>query len=234
MRKESERCLTCQPAPDALILDMDGLLLDTESLDRSAFQAACDEAGWPNPDMKVYAETIGMAGRDVQAVLQKGYGPDFPLEAVLDIWPRRRLDSTKNRPADLKLGAVEILAYAHEKKIPCGLATSARLARTTVALSKSGLDRYFSVIVTGDDVRMGKPAPEPYVTAARGLGFPPERCWAVEDSANGVRSALAAGCRVFQVPDLVAPMVDRPWGAHEVVETLHDVLEALRAATEGG
>ncbi len=95
----------------------------------------------------------------------------------------------------------------------------------------AGLDDYFSVRVTGDAVQRGKPGPEPYSTAAERLGTRPERCWALEDSANGVRSALAAGCRAFQVPDLVEPFEQLRGLGHEVVDTLHDVLEALREAS---
>ena len=146
---------------------------------------------------------------------------------------RRYHDHMENRPADVKAGAVELLTYANEKDVPCGLATSTGSSLTATKLELSGLDRHFSVIVTGDDVRRGKPNPEPFVTAARRLGQHPTRCWALEDSANGVRSALAAGCQVFQVPDLVIPSTKLRRLGHEVAETLHDVLEALREATYG-
>ena len=221
-----------RPAPDALIFDMDGLLLDTERVDRKAFEDACRDAGWRSPAMNVYEDSIGVTGPDIEMILRNGYGPEFPWEAVSTIWRRRRLDHMENRPADVKPGAVELLTYAEKTHMPCGLATSTRSGLTATKLALSGLDKYFPVLVTGDDVRRGKPDPEAYVTAAGRLGYHPKRCWAVEDSANGVRSALAAGCHVFQVPDLVAPSPDVRRLGHEVAETLHDVLEAMREATE--
>ena len=221
-----------RPTPDALIFDMDGLILDTERVDRKAFEDACRDAGWQSPDMNVYADCIGVTGPEVEAILRNGYGPGFPWEAVRRVWRRRYNDHMENRPADVQPGAVELLMYANEKDVPCGLATSTGSSLTATKLALSGLKRYFSVLVTGDDVRRGKPDPEPYVTAAGRLGYLPSRCWALEDSANGVRSALAAGCHVIQVPDLVVPSPELRRLGHEVAETLHDVLEALREATE--
>ena len=218
--------------PDALIFDLDGLLLDTERVDRDAFKEACRDFGWQSPDMGIYADCIGVTGPDVEAILRSGYGLEFPWEAVRKIWRQRYLDHMENKPAGVKPGAIELLTYAEEMEIPCGLATSTNSSLTDTKLSLSGLDSYFSVLVTDDDVRRGKPDPEPYVTAAKRLDVRPDRCWALEDSANGVRSALTAGCRVFQVPDLVVPTLELRQLGHEVAESLHDVLEALKRATD--
>ncbi|WP_446831654.1 HAD family hydrolase [Candidatus Foliamicus sp.] len=215
--------------PDALIFDMDGLLLDTERLDRDAFEEACRDAGWQSPDMTVYADCIGTTGSDTEKILRNGHCPDFPWEAVHSAWLKRRNDHLENRPADVKPGAVELLRYANKRELPCALATSTHSSLTATKLALSGLSGYFSVVVAGDDVEQGKPAPEPYITAAQRLGVRPDRCWALEDSANGVRSASAAGCYVFQVPDLVVPTSNLRRLGHEVVESLHDVLAALKA-----
>ena len=218
--------------PDALIFDMDGLLLDTERIDRDAFEEACRDAGWPSPDMKIYANCIGGPGRNIDAILRDGYGERFPWEAVRKTWRQRYLDHVENRPADVKPGAVELLSYCRARGIQCGLATSRRARLTVTKLALARLDGYFSVRVTGDTVRQGKPDPEPYRTAAERLGARADRCWALEDSANGVRSAVAAGCRVFQVPDLFDPSQQLRRLGHEVVDTLDDVLKALREAVD--
>ena len=225
-------CQHRQP-PDALIFDMDGLLLDTERIDRDAFEEACRDVGWPSPDMKVYENCIGVSGRDGDTILRDGYGPTFPAEDVHKIWRKRVRDHGAIRPADVKPGATELVSYCRERRIPCGLATSTHARFAVRKLALAGLGGYFSVMVTGDTVRRGKPDPEPYLTAAERLGTPPERCWALEDSANGVRSAVAAGCRVFQIPDLVAPSRQLRQLGHDVVASLYDVLEALRAVAKG-
>ena len=139
-------------APDALVFDMDGLLLDTERISWDAFEEACQDAGWPSPELAIYARCI------------------------------------------------------------------------------AGLDAYFPVRVTGDMVRRGKPDPEPDLVAAERLGADPARCWALEDSANGVRSACAAGFEVFQVPDLVAPPLELRRLGHTVLDALYDAIDELRVA----
>lgn len=217
-------------APDALVFDMDGLLLDTERISWDAFEEACRDAGWPSPELAIYARCIGGTGQDEGAILCAGYGPGFPWEAVRDGWRRRYREHVEYRAVPVKPGAVELLSYCLDSGIPCALATSTRsdLAQTKLALA--GLDAYFRVRVTGDMVRRGKPDPEPYLVAAERLGADPARCWALEDSANGVRSAYAAGFEVFQVPDLVAPPSELRRLGHTVLDSLYDAIDELRVA----
>ena len=91
-----------------------------------------------------------------------------------------------------------------------------------------GLDHFFAAKVTGDQVSKGKPDPEPYRTATGLLGVDPTRAWALEDSAHGVRSALGAGLRVFQIPDLVPPDESTLALGHSVLDSLFDVDDLLR------
>lgn len=218
------------PVPDALVFDMDGLLLDTERIARRAFCEACREAGWPDPDLDIYARCIGGTGADEGAILRAGYGPDFPWGAVRDGWRRRYHERVEHRSVPVKPGAAELLSYCVESGLPCALATSTRAALAQRKLSLAGLDGYFPIRVTGDMVRRGKPDPEPYLAAAERLGARPERCWAFEDSANGVRSAWAAGFEVFQVPDLVEPVPELRRLGHTVLESLYDAIDELREA----
>ena len=216
--------------PTALIFDLDGLLLDTETIARNAFLDACNEVGWEQTDFDVYVQCIGRHGPEIGDVLKAGYGADFPWEEIGPITQRRYHEFIDHRPADIKSGASELLAYAEECEIPCGLATSSRLPTTNSKLTLSNLGEYFSVVVTGDDVGQSKPHPEPYFLAAARLGTSTEQCWALEDSENGVRSAVSAGCIVFQVPDLVQPSPKLRLLRHRVVDSLHDVLAALKQA----
>ena len=75
------------------------------------------------------------------------------------------------------------------------------LRSSGLVLDLSGLARFFRVTVSSEEVPRGKPEPDVYLEAARGLGVPPERCAAVEDSHNGIRSAKAAGMRVIAIPN---------------------------------
>ena len=114
--------------------------------------------------------------------------------------------------------------------MPCALATSTQGPLAETKLTLAGLHEYFVARVTGDLVRRGKPHPEPYLAAAARLGLEAHECWALEDSENGVRSAMAAGCQTIQVPDLVAPSETVRALGHDIVESLLDVLSRLEKA----
>ena len=214
-------------APAALVFDMDGLLLDTERQALQGFQHACRING-VTPDLPTYYRCVGTRSRDSRQIMIDGHAPDFPFEDVVAAWGDYYVANFKHRPAPVKDGAREILRTACDAGLPCALATSTRDPEATERLVEVGLNRYFSVKVTGDRVRLGKPNPEIYRLAAAELGVAPERCWAFEDSANGVRSAVAAGCRVLQIPDLVAPDDDVRALGHTILPSLQVANELLR------
>ncbi|RZA35693.1 MAG: HAD family phosphatase [Lysobacteraceae bacterium] len=103
----------------------------------------------------------------------------------------------------LKVGARDLLQDLFDLGVPMAVATSTRGERARLKLASTGLDRYFSHVVTSSDVAQAKPAPDLYLLAAERLGIAPRDCIALEDSEYGVRAASAAGIRVIQVPDLV-------------------------------
>ena len=122
---------------------------------------------------------------------------------------------------------MELLGRLRHRRVPTALVTSTRRETALSKLSRVGLLDFFDQLVCGGETDRGKPDPDPYLAAAELLGQDPARCWALEDSANGVRAAHAAGCWVFQVPDLVAPTDDLLTLGHTVVDSLHDVLRRL-------
>ncbi len=219
-----------EQSPTALIFDLDGLLLDTETIARKTFVQACHHVGWYRTDIDIYMRCVGRHGPEIGEILKDGYGQDFPWEEIGPLCQRLYHEFVDHRPADIKPGAVELLTYAAQNQFPCGLATSPHAHTAESKLTLSKLSSYFSVVVTGDDVKQSKPNPEPYLLAAERLGVDAHLCWAFEDSENGVRSAVDAGCTVFQVPDLVEPSPEFRRLGHEVVNSLHDVLTSLKHA----
>ena len=214
--------------PTAVVFDMDGLLLDTEKQAMAGFVYAC-RANGVTANVAAYRRTIGTRMRDSRRILIDGHGPDFPFDAVYAAWGEYA-NGLKGEPVPVKPGAREILATAQQAGLPCGLATSTREPYATEKLRAAGLDGYFAVKVTGDRVERGKPHPEPYSRAATELGVDPARSWAFEDSANGVRAALAAGCRVFQIPDLVQPDAEVRALGHTILPSLDAAERMLREA----
>ena len=212
-------------APQAVVFDMDGLLLDTERIAMAMFEQACALHG-VTFDRALYERCIGTSMQGTREILERALGVEV-YDRVGHEWSRLYDARVGTQAVDVKDGARELLDLARGAGLPIALATSTAtpLARTKLGLA--GLDHYFAAIVGGDAVARGKPHPEPYLTAARTLGIEPRRCWAIEDSDNGVRAAHAAGLFVFQVPDLVQPAADVRGLGHRVVRSLRDVAREL-------
>ena len=208
--------------PAAIVFDMDGLLLDTERIVLDGFLHACRAHGvHPNPD--AYHRCIGTTMERTRELLIESHDPDFPYDAIVASWNDYCDEHIVRRPPPLKPGAREVLETVRGYAIPCALATATWDPEASDRLVSVGLDEFFAVKVTGDRVTKGKPDPETYRTASALLGVDPVRAWALEDSAHGVRSALAAGLRVFQIPDLV-PLDDATLAlGPTVLESLFDV-----------
>ena len=212
-------------APQAIVFDMDGLLLDTERIAMALFEEACGLHG-VTYDQALYERCIGTSMQGTREILEGALGAET-YHRVDREWSRLYRARVGTHAVDVKAGARELLELVRRAGLPTALATSTATPLAKIKLNLAGLDRYFATIVGGDAVTRGKPHPEPYLTAARSLGVTPERCWAVEDSDNGVRAAHAAGLFVFQVPDLVQPAPDVRRLGHPVVGSLHDVVRAL-------
>ena len=215
------------PRPAAVVFDMDGLLLDTERIVLDGFLHACRIRGVP-ADPDAYRRCIGTTVERTRELLIEGYGPDFPYDAIVASWNDYCDEHLVRRAPPLKPGAREVLETVRRLAIPCALATSTWDPEASDRLASVGLDHFFAAKVTGDRVTNGKPDPEPYRTATALLGVEPTRAWALEDSAHGVRSALGAGLRVFQIPDLVAPDTSTLALGHTVLDSLFDVDDLLR------
>lgn len=213
--------------PAAIVFDMDGLLLDTERIALDGFWHACHAHG-VHPKRDVYLRCHGTTIERTRELLVEGHGPDFPYDAIFESWDGYCDEHIVHRPPPLKPGAREVLETVRDCAIPCALATAAWDPEASDRLISVGLDEFFAVKVTGDRVVKGKPDPETYRTAAALLGVDPVHAWALEDSAPGVRSALAAGLRVFQIPDLV-PLDNATLAlGPTVLESLFDVDNLLR------
>lgn len=184
---------------DAVLFDMDGLLLDSERLCRAAFLRVAPD----RPDVaQFYPWLIGHRGQTNRQQLADWLGSQAQATRLYDRWGDE-LAGVLAGPIPLKPGAAELLRLLHGQGMPLAVVTSTRRAKAEAALRRAGLWPFLGALIGGDDVTQGKPDPEPYLAGAARLGVAPERCAAFEDSPTGVRSAVAAGCIVAQIPDIV-------------------------------
>lgn len=191
---------------DAAIFDMDGTLLDTESVFRSIVFEVCTELGFEMTDA-VHHNMVGSSHERTQQLLVESYGVAFPY-TLFDERCRVTMRERSHAGVPVKPGAVEFITELRARGIPTAVATSSRNPHAQHHLGAAGLLDLFDTIVTRDDVVNPKPHPEPYLTAAKRLGVEPTRCLALEDSFAGVRAAHAAGMQTIMVPDIVVPTAE--------------------------
>lgn len=195
--------------PRAVLWDMDGTLVETEPywIECEYEMAVRHGAAWSEQDAMAL---VGGDLIDSATYIKRRMGLDATPEAIvedlLDGVVARVRDEVPWRP-----GARELLEVLAEHGIRSALVTMSwtRLATPIVEALPAGT---FEVVVTGDRVARGKPHPDPYLLAAAELGLEPRECLAVEDSATGVASAVAAGCPTLVVPNHV--QVPRGPGRH--------------------
>lgn len=214
---------------EAVIFDMDGLLLDTEVIYRSAIFAACRHQGREmTPDL--HLSLIGTPRELGDRLLTTHFGGDFDLEAY-HLSCREEFEGNCASGVPRKPGARELLQYLKERSIPIGVATSTAGPIALDRLDRAGVVDFFDVIIGRTDVTNGKPHPETYLKAARNLGAAPGRCIALEDSHNGVRAASAAGMFTIMIPDLLKPTPEIRDLCNWITPSLPDVLEAFMSVS---
>ncbi|MFG3069328.1 MULTISPECIES: HAD family hydrolase [Streptomyces] len=204
-------------ALQAVLLDMDGTLVDTEGL-------------WWDVEAEVFADLghrLDEAWRDVVVggpmTRSAGYlievtGADIAIEE-LTVLLNDRFEKRIGRGVPLMPGAARLLAELAAHEVPTALVSASHRRIIDRVLDSLG-PQHFALTVAGDEVARTKPHPEPYLAAAAGFGADPWRCAVVEDTATGVAAAEAAGCRVVAVPS-VASIAPAPGRA--VVSSLEQV-----------
>jgi HAD superfamily hydrolase (TIGR01509 family) len=186
----------------AVLFDMDGLLVDSEPLWFEVERSVMARLGgqWGEADQQ--ALIGGSLDRTVSRLLAKAAGPasrdDVARWLVAEM---AALILARGLP--LQPGAGPLLAGLDAIGVPCALVTASSRAIMEAVLKVTALN--FSVTVCGDDVRRGKPDPEPYLLAAARLGVPAAGCVVLEDSPTGIAAARAAGCPVIAVPSVPVP-----------------------------
>lgn len=184
--------------PDAVIFDLDGVLVDSERLWNVAKEAVTRDAGgrWRE---EAQQEMMGMSAPEWSRYMRDELR--VPLEPPeIDRRVIVRLRELYHDRLPLLPGAVDAVRRLGERW-PLGVASSSNREIIDLVLGEAGIADAFAVTVSSEEVPRGKPAPDVYVEAARRLGVAADRCLAVEDSSNGLRAARAAGMVVIAVPN---------------------------------
>jgi HAD superfamily hydrolase (TIGR01509 family) len=213
---------------EAVVFDLDGVLVDSEHVwDEARKELAAERGGrWHE---RASRDMMGMSSLEWSRYMHDEIGLQEPPEEI-SAEVVRRLEEIYRRELPLVEGArvaVERLAA----RWPLALASSSNRELIDLVLELSGLARHFRVTVSSEEVARGKPTPDVYLEAARRLGVSPERCAAIEDSENGIRSAKAAGMRVLAIPNPQYPPPDDALAlADEVLRSIAELTQEAVAS----
>jgi HAD superfamily hydrolase (TIGR01509 family) len=188
----------------AVLLDMDGTLLDTEKIYFDSLVAALHAHGYTDDAVALCQAMVGLPGPACEAMLLDRYGERFPLAEISRAFLVNR-DKFMEAGLPLKPGTLELLDGLAAADCPMAIVTSSSRRSAERHLSLAGIRSRFDTILTLDDVTRGKPSPDLYLLAGTRLGYAPQACVAVEDSNHGVTASHAAGAITIMVPDMAPP-----------------------------
>lgn len=214
--------------PQAVVFDMDGLILDTEVLFRDVMMEASQARGLTLPE-EVFLRMVGLPDGGSRAVAMAHFGDDFDFDPwMAHAWELAHARIEAGVP--VKAGVVELLDFLDQAALPRAICTSSRHETVERHLGPVGLLKRFHVVIAAGDYAHGKPSPDPFLAAAARLRVYPASCVALEDSHNGVRAAAAAGMMTVMVPDLLPATAEMRSLCVAVADDLHRVAALVRAA----
>lgn len=184
------------------IFDMDGLLLDTERVYQQEWQEIARERDIALGE-GFLRDITGTNGAHMCRVIETYYRVSDGRVIMEECMGRVREKLSVHVP--VKKGVFEILNFFRERGVRMAVASSSALVQIQSNLEMAGIRGYFSAVVSGEEVRNGKPAPDIFLCAAERIGCEADACFVFEDSENGIKAGHAAGCMTVMVPDLMEP-----------------------------
>ncbi len=214
------------PSDFAVIFDMDGVIFDTETIALKCWILAAETLSLP--DIRpVFPLCIGANIRRTEEILMEHFGPDFPYVAFAKQSRANYIAHYETEGLPVKTGTREILAFLQEAGVPMAIASSTVSSVVRQELEDAELIAFFQAVLGGDMAARSKPAPDIFLAAAQALSCPPERCFVIEDSYNGIRAAHNAGMRPLMVPDMLPATEEMQELAEHVFPSLFEVKDFL-------
>ena len=210
----------------AVIFDMDGLMFDTERIAIQTWQKAGATCGYDIPESLII-ESIGRDTQDTQSLFENALGQDFDFQHVRKLRIHYAEEHIKQHGVPLKEGLYEVLDVLTTSSVLVAVATSTERARAETLLTGANVLDKFDVVICGDDVYKGKPAPDIFLLVAERLQTIPEQCLVLEDSESGIRAAVSAHMIPILIPDIKPPSEETLNLAYKVFSDLRGVASYL-------
>ncbi|MEK7485338.1 MAG: HAD family phosphatase [Planctomycetota bacterium] len=212
----------------SIIFDMDGLLLDSERIYRTAWQKATQEQGFSLSDSG-YEEMIGRSTHEGEMILAERLSSKFNVALFKNRWETIRDTIIEKSGVPLKPGVNEILSFLEGKKIRKAIATSSTRKDALKSLAGHSVLQQMDALITADQVQRSKPAPDLFLKALETLKAQALHTLVLEDSEAGVRAAQTAQIRVILVPDLKSPQPSIRKVAFRCFSSLFEVKEFFQS-----
>ena len=216
----------------AVLFDMDGLMIDTESLSTEAFINSAKAQGYN----MTKEETLKVLGYTKASIYQ--FWIDYFQGTKVD---GKKLVDNHYEYIEKVLYTVgpekmpfveELLKYLRENNYKIAVASSSDTADIKNNLEKTKLEKYIDAIASGAEVENGKPAPDVFLLAAKRLDVDPKDCLILEDSKAGIKAGKASGAKVFMVPDMFTVDKECEDTADRILNNLGEVIEILEEQNE--
>ena len=185
----------------AVLFDMDGTLLDTETTGLKAWQYIIDKYNL-DLDLTLPIQSIGLNNKSMSELFYNELGADFPFEKYWKEGTEYLKNYEKEHGIIVKKGFEELSAYLKKCNIKMLVATSTYHNSAIEKLKKAGIYEHFDGLIGGDEIENGKPAPDIFLKCASLSGFSTKECLVIEDSANGVRAAVSADIKCIFIKDI--------------------------------
>lgn len=211
----------------AVLFDMDGLMVDTESLATEAFIHSAKKQGY---DM-TKEETLLVLGFTTKSIYEfwENYfkNSDVSGKQLVDDH-YKYIENILFTTGPRKMPYIEeLLKYLKESNYKVAVASSSNMDHIINNMEKTGLKKYIDEFASGAEVENGKPAPDVFLLAAERLGVKPENCLVLEDSKAGVIAGSSAGAKVIMVPDMFSPDEECKGRTYRIVGNLGEVISVL-------
>jgi HAD superfamily hydrolase (TIGR01509 family) len=216
--------------PEAVVFDLDGLMIDSEQLDWKGAKAVAARRGFDLDD-EFLLRTIGRRGADIQPEFDSRFAQHLDYGTFTAEVRQWRHDYVLAHGMAHKRGLAELLDHLDRTGTPRAVATST--VRHEALASMGALSDRLQAVAFGDEVKNGKPAPDIYLLATQRLGFAPAQCLALEDSLAGVAAAERAGLTVIMVPDLIPANAGVRYVCSSLMRVRDWLLEVAAARASG-
>ncbi|MBQ5311547.1 MAG: HAD family phosphatase [Oscillospiraceae bacterium] len=205
-----------------IIVDMDGVIFDSERVVLESWQQIAEKYGLENI-RDVFLQCIGTNSARTKEIFLSHYGDAFPYDEYRSEMSKLYHDRCDGGNLPLKPGIRELLTALRAAGWSVAIASSTRSFVISDQIRDAGLDSFFDVIIGGDMIKRSKPAPDIFLAAAEKLGTVPADTYVIEDSFNGVRAAHAGGFITIMVPDMLTPDDEMREKARYIAHDLFEV-----------